>query len=114
MDINQHHSGSGDNVAGDKIVNINAGPAPKILEAIFLDSTSDKDGYKSHYSITVGFPSQNFMVKVNQPDVKFPEKPVIQRSGIRIYSGGQMPCTTYLIATFTKQQQTKGSLIFSV
>ena len=116
MKVNQIHNGSGDNIAGNKII-ITPKEPPLIISSRIFSSIKYDGGYQYIFSITVGNPYSDFRINVNvlgSNKTGITKKPILQKSFTRTSDRGSIFCKEYLLAVFSDVQLHEKDFTFSV
>lgn len=119
MNINQNHSGSGDNIAGNKIT-ITQKEAPSILnvssekEVIFENNI-----YKHEFFVDIKNPSPNFKINIRprRTDLIFTsDEKILQRTGSKWFAkGGFAYYQSYKIVVYANYKLSiNENFVFSV
>jgi len=116
MDINQIHNGSGDNIAGNKII-ITPKEPPYIISTRLSSFKKCEDGYQYIFFVVIGKPYFDFKINVQASGSKktiITKEPSLQRSGTRTYVGGSVFYNEYLLSVYVDVQLVEKDFTFSV
>lgn len=111
MNINQTHSGIGNNV-----VIVNPKDPPKIIEKRFVSTEPYLNGFKTQFILVVGNASQvqGFDVKIPvETQINFIGNPIQQQTGMRVYSGTTISYNSFLVSLFTNKKLSPEDFTFS-